>query len=109
MESSPKNELQPNYEQLGEEAAKLDFDELDRAAAAVSSSSSGGGAAAAPANVVSTIWNLNGEYGLSTALHEIGHTLGLPHEHMSPFAGIEWDRNAVYSQFRSRPTTGRAR
>ena len=26
-----------------------------------------------------------------TALHGIGHTLGLPHEHQNPNAGIVWD------------------
>jgi len=26
--------------------------------------------------------------GFDTAMHEIGHTLGLPHEHQNPFAGI---------------------
>jgi hypothetical protein len=31
-----------------------------------------------------------------TALHEIGHTLGLPHEHQNPNAGIEWNEEAVY-------------
>lgn len=48
-------------------------------------------------------WDLREAYGRSTALHEIGHTLGLPHEHMSPFAGIEWDSNAVYEQFSKAP------
>jgi hypothetical protein len=31
-----------------------------------------------------------------TALHEIGHTLGFPHEHQNPNAGIVWDEDAVY-------------
>ena len=31
-----------------------------------------------------------------TALHEIGHTLGLPHEHQNPNAGIVWDEEKVY-------------
>ena len=35
--------------------------------------------------------------GMNTALHEIGHSLGLPHEHQSPFAGITWDEEAVYA------------
>jgi hypothetical protein len=48
-------------------------------------------------------WDLRDAYGLTTALHEIGHTLGLPHEHMSPFAGIEWDRQAVYAHFSQSP------
>ena len=35
--------------------------------------------------------------GMDTALHEIGHSLGLPHEHQSPFAGITWNDEAVYA------------
>ncbi len=41
--------------------------------------------------------------GPDTALHEIGHTLGLPHEHQSPFAGIDWDEEAVYDALAGRP------
>lgn len=45
-------------------------------------------------------WDLleDPEEGLNTALHEIGHTLGFPHEHQNPFAGIEWNEEAVYRQ-----------
>lgn len=38
-----------------------------------------------------------------TALHEIGHTLGLPHEHQNPNAGIVWDEEAVYSELAGPP------
>ncbi len=41
--------------------------------------------------------------GFETALHEIGHTLGLPHEHQSPFAGIQWDEEAVYAALAQPP------
>jgi len=41
-------------------------------------------------------WDLRGADGEDTALHEIGHTLGLPHEHQNPKAGIVWDEEAVY-------------
>lgn len=34
-------------------------------------------------------------WGIDTAVHEIGHTLGLPHEHQNPIAGIVWDEQAV--------------
>jgi len=30
-------------------------------------------------------------------VHEIGHTLGFPHEHQNPKAGIVWDEEAVYA------------
>ena len=41
-------------------------------------------------------WNLLNDYGRTTARHEIGHTLGMPHEHQNPNAGIVWDEAAVY-------------
>lgn len=37
--------------------------------------------------------------GVDVAVHEIGHTLGFPHEHQNPFAGIVWDEDAVYAHF----------
>lgn len=39
-------------------------------------------------------WNISDEP--DTALHEIGHTLGFPHEHQNPLAGIVWNEQAVY-------------
>lgn len=47
-------------------------------------------------------WDLTTPYGRDTAMHEIGHALGFPHEHQNPVAGIVWDEEAVYSYF-SRP------
>jgi hypothetical protein len=37
------------------------------------------------------------------AVHEIGHTLGFPHEHQNPMAGIVWDEEAVYAYFAGSP------
>jgi hypothetical protein len=48
-------------------------------------------------------WDLTTTHGPRTALHEIGHTLGMPHEHQSPFAGIEWDEPDVYAYFAGPP------
>ena len=48
-------------------------------------------------------WDLTTEYGHSTALHEIGHALGFPHEHQNPFAGIVWDEEAVYASLGKPP------
>lgn len=48
-------------------------------------------------------WDLTTPYGRDTALHEIGHTLGFPHEHQNPYSGIVWDEPAVYAAFRGPP------
>lgn len=48
-------------------------------------------------------WDLTTPYGHDTALHEIGHTLGFPHEHQNPYAGIEWDEQAVLDYFSGSP------
>ncbi len=40
---------------------------------------------------------------LDTAIHEIGHTLGFPHEHQNPNAGIVWDEEAVYRDLAQPP------
>ena len=48
-------------------------------------------------------WDLTTPYGRDTALHEIGHTLGFPHEHQNPYSGIVWDEPAVYKAFRGPP------
>ena len=41
--------------------------------------------------------------GVDTPVHEIGHTLGFPHEHQNPFSGIVWDEEAVYQRFAGSP------
>ena len=49
-------------------------------------------------------WDLTRDpRGVDTPVHEIGHTLGFPHEHQNPFAGIVWDENAVYRYFGGSP------
>src|SRR5262245_14182057 len=50
-------------------------------------------------------WSLteDANEGRDTALHEIGHTLGFPHEHQNPFAGIVWDEEAVYAALAKPP------
>jgi len=49
-------------------------------------------------------WDLTANsYGMTTAIHEIGHTIGFQHEHQSPFSGIEWNKRAVYEEFSGPP------
>lgn len=48
-------------------------------------------------------WSLLWGDGLDTAIHEIGHTLGFPHEHQNPNAGIVWNEEAVYEALAAPP------
>ncbi|KPH97566.1 peptidase M12A astacin [Actinobacteria bacterium OK074] len=48
-------------------------------------------------------WDLTAPGNRSTALHEIGHALGMLHEHQSPFSGIHWDDEAVYDELAGAP------
>jgi hypothetical protein len=48
-------------------------------------------------------WDISND--LDTAAHEIGHTLGTPHEHQNPNAGIVWNEEAVYSALAQPPNS----
>jgi hypothetical protein len=48
-------------------------------------------------------WDLTRAQGIDTAIHEIGHTLGFPHEHQNPYSGIVWDEEAVYRALAAPP------
>lgn len=50
-------------------------------------------------------WDLTTAWGKATAIHEIGHALGLSHEHQNPKAGIVWDEAKVNEHF-ARPPNG---
>ena len=40
---------------------------------------------------------------LDTGVHEIGHTLGMPHEHQNPFSGLVWNEDKVYASLAAPP------
>src|SRR3954453_18673684 len=50
-------------------------------------------------------WSLTTPYGRGTALHELGHVLGMEHEHQNPFAGIKWHEQAVYDSLAKPPNS----
>jgi len=50
-------------------------------------------------------WDLTTKYGRGTALHELGHVLGMEHEHQNPFAGIKWHEQAVYESLAQPPNS----
>jgi hypothetical protein len=94
----------------------LEFSEvsqLDQAEVRIGYSTEDGSSASAvgrdvltiPLNEPTTVygWDLTSPYGSGTALHELGHVLGMEHEHQNPFAGIKWHEQAVYDSLAKPP------
>ncbi|MGQ3139712.1 MAG: hypothetical protein ACT6Q5_14255 [Sphingopyxis solisilvae] len=48
-------------------------------------------------------WDLTTDWGHATALHEIGHAIGMPHEHQNPKSGIVWNEAAVLEYYKGPP------
>lgn len=48
-------------------------------------------------------WDLTPPAERAIALHQLGHALGMRHEHQSPYAGIHWDEEAVYADLAGPP------
>lgn len=70
-----------------------------------SASAVGRGVLPIPMNEPTTVygWDLTTPYGRGTALHELGHVIGMEHEHQNPYAGIKWHEQAVYDALAKPP------
>jgi hypothetical protein len=79
---------------LGEAEVRIGYSTADGSSA----SAVGRDVLTIPLNEPTTVygWDLTTAYGRGTALHELGHVLGMEHEHQNPFAGIKWHEEAVY-------------
>jgi hypothetical protein len=88
-------------QQLGEAEIRIGYSIADGSSA----SAVGRDVLTIPLNEPTTVygWDLTTAYGGGTALHELGHVLGMEHEHQNPFAGIKWHEEAVYQSLASPP------
>jgi len=87
--------------QLNEAEVRIGYSTADGSSA----SYVGRGVLTIPLNEPTTVygWDLTTPYGSGTALHELGHVLGMEHEHQNPFAGIKWHEQAVYDALAQPP------
>lgn len=87
--------------QLSEAEVRIGYSTADGSSA----SAVGRDVLSVPLNEPTTVygWDLTTRYGTGTALHEIGHVLGMEHEHQNPFAGIKWHEQAVYDALAQPP------
>jgi len=86
---------------LGEAEVRIGYSTADGSSA----SAVGRDILTIPTNEPTTVygWDLTTPYGSGTALHELGHVLGMEHEHQNPFAGIKWHEQAVYDSLGAPP------
>ena len=90
--------------QLSEAEVRIGYSTADGSSA----SAVGREVLSVPLNEPTTVygWDLTTPYGRGTALHELGHVIGMEHEHQNPFAGIKWHEQAVYDALPGPPTAG---
>ncbi|HUJ37157.1 MAG TPA: M12 family metallopeptidase [Hyphomicrobium sp.] len=87
--------------QLSEAEVRIGYSTSDGSSA----SNVGREVLSAPLNQPTTVygWDPTTPYGSGTALHELGHVIGMEHEHQNPFAGIKWHEQAVYAAIAKPP------
>ena len=87
--------------QLSEAEVRIGYSTADRKSA----SAVGREVLRVPLNQPTTVygWDLTTQYGSGTALHELGHVIGMEHEHQNPYAGIKWHEQAVYDALAQPP------
>jgi len=90
-------------DQLSEAEVRIGYSTAD----GESASSVGREVLSVPLNEPTTVygWDLTTPYGSGTALHELGHVLGMEHEHQNPYAGIAWHEQAVYDSLAKPPNS----
>src|SRR5262245_49179817 len=86
---------------LGEAEVRIGYNTAD----GDSASAVGRDVLTVPLNEPTTVygWDLTTPYGRGTALHELGHVIGMEHEHQNPYAGIKWHEQAVYDALAKPP------
>src|SRR5262249_13444029 len=87
--------------QLSEAEVRIGYSTADGSSA----SAVGREVLSVPLNEPTTVygWDLTTHYGSGTGLQELGHVIGMEHEHQNPFAGIKWHEQAVYDALAKPP------
>ncbi len=79
---------------------RITFDTTDGSWSQVGTDSIAGGSTGPSMNFG---WDLLDAWGKATLLHEIGHAMGMSHEHQNPHAGIIWNEALVLTAYAGDP------